>query len=461
MIATDYAIEFVAPCDIKPSPENDDIYGIIKYDDQMNALISSIDRRGLEEPIIVSSDNYIISGHRRYFAAKELRLGCIPIRRKGFSRESRIDEWHRILAEYNPQRIKSVSTLLKEALLARSEDDPRALLHDHDEDQIERTTAVYCDVDGAKILREITEKKAEFLAAVKKVVSSLREFWPLTIRQIHYNLLNDPPLTLTPKRSKFDIEHFRYRNDAKSYDKLVSLLTPARYAGEVPMNAIDDPTRPKVTRSGYFSLDSFLHEEVDGFLCGYHVDKQMDQPRHIEVLGEKGTLMGILRPVCADLYIPLSLGRGYSSIPVFREISERFKSSRKKRMTLIVVSDYDPEGLDLADDAVRTLRDLWNIPVDYHRVGVNREQIDELDLASDFNPAKETSTRLQSFIDKTGGTETWEVEALSPTYVREETKKAILANMDMEIYDRVKSWEVDDVNRLHQIRREVLEMMDL
>ena len=42
---------------------------------------------------------------------------------------------------------------------------------------------------------------------------NLRDYWPLSIRQIHYKLLNDPPLKQTPKRSKFDVEYYRYAND--------------------------------------------------------------------------------------------------------------------------------------------------------------------------------------------------------------------------------------------------------
>ena len=45
-------------------------------------------------------------------------------------------------------------------------------------------------------------------------------------------------------------------------------------------------------------------------------------------------------------------------------------------MVLLVVSDYDPEGLALARDAIRSLRDLWRIPIAYHRVAVRQAQIE-------------------------------------------------------------------------------------
>ena len=100
------------------------------------------------------------------------------------------------------------------------------------------------------------------------------------------------------------------------------------------------------------------------------------------MIGEKNTVAGILKPICGDYYVPLSLARGYTSIPVCRNIANRFRRSYKSAMTLIIASDYDPEGFDLADDVIKTLRDLWDVDVDYQRVAVNREQIDELDLSS-------------------------------------------------------------------------------
>ena len=75
-------------------------------------------------------------------------------------------------------------------------------------------------------------------------------------------------------------------------------------------------------------------------------------------------------------------------------MANRFAASKKERMVLLVVSDYDPEGLALARDAIRSLRDLWEIPIDYHRVALTREQIDEQELYEDFNPPKEKSKNL-------------------------------------------------------------------
>lgn len=449
-----YAVEFVSIGSINPSPENDLVYGKVEHDEQMESLIDSIRNRGLEEPIVISSDNFIVSGHRRYFACRALGWNEVPVRRKSFSRSGCNGEWPRILTEYNPQRVKTTSSLLKEAMLRFSDKDAMSALEDHSKAAIE-VDADFLEVSGTKFVPDVSAKKQEFLAAAVEVTKKMRVYWPLSVRQIHYQLLNNPPLISKPKRSIHPPEHYRYRNDKTSYDALVELLRQARYNGHIAMSCIDDPTRPCFRNSGWSSASAFISEQVSGFLCGYHRDRQQDQPRHLEVLGEKNTLLQILKPICREYYVPLSLGRGYGSIPTWRNMKQRFVASGKKAMTLIVASDYDPEGFDLADDAIRSLRDLFGIPVDYTRIGVNAEQIEELELESDFNPAKETSSRLKSFIERTGSDETWELEALPPDYLQEHVRAAIEANMDMGIYAETCEQEQEDADYLQEVRSEI------
>jgi len=92
--------------EIKPHPLNKDLYDLRDID----GLMASITDLGLLEPIIVSHKGYIISGHRRYEACKRLGLKEIETRVIDVNEE---DE-ELLLVEYNRQRIKTASTLLKE-----------------------------------------------------------------------------------------------------------------------------------------------------------------------------------------------------------------------------------------------------------------------------------------------------------------------------------------------------------
>ena len=54
------------------------------------------------------------------------------------------------------------------------------------------------------------------------------------------------------------------------------------------------------------------------------------QPLHIELIGEKNTLSGTILPVAMEYCIPLTLGRGYCSLPPRHGLTQRFRKSGKE-----------------------------------------------------------------------------------------------------------------------------------
>src|SRR4029077_18273545 len=107
---------------IRPSAENDQLYGPIDlYDDMSAALELSIKERGLAEPLILTADGYILSGHRRFAVCKHLlHWETIPCRTEDRIRREGNPNYLKDLIAYNPQRVKSVGALLREAILRDS-----------------------------------------------------------------------------------------------------------------------------------------------------------------------------------------------------------------------------------------------------------------------------------------------------------------------------------------------------
>lgn len=95
--------------DLRPHPLNYTIYGNEEVDME---LVESIKISGILTPITIKPDNTIISGHRRFAAAKEAgltELDCHEI-----SYIDPLDERAAII-EFNKQRVKTVSQKYKEA----------------------------------------------------------------------------------------------------------------------------------------------------------------------------------------------------------------------------------------------------------------------------------------------------------------------------------------------------------
>src|SRR5207248_11592509 len=60
---------------LNPHPENARIYG----DDVDEKLLASVRAHGVYEPLLVTREGLIISGHRRWKAAKKAGLGEVPV----------------------------------------------------------------------------------------------------------------------------------------------------------------------------------------------------------------------------------------------------------------------------------------------------------------------------------------------------------------------------------------------
>ncbi len=109
---------------IRPSPENDRLYRAIDPDDpEIVALAESVAEFGVREPIVVTRDGWILSGHRRYVAALLAGLNCVPCRIEPLRRSDDLDRFVRLLREYNRQRTKSLDEQLREEVISL---DPQA-----------------------------------------------------------------------------------------------------------------------------------------------------------------------------------------------------------------------------------------------------------------------------------------------------------------------------------------------
>ena len=95
---------------LKPHPLNAEIYQLSSIED----LAASIEQVGLLEPLVVNTENQVISGHRRLRAIKQLKWKSVEvIVRKDIPQDNEAF----YLVQYNQQRIKLASEQVKEILV--------------------------------------------------------------------------------------------------------------------------------------------------------------------------------------------------------------------------------------------------------------------------------------------------------------------------------------------------------
>jgi ParB-like chromosome segregation protein Spo0J len=438
---------------VRPSAQNDTLYRPTDdRDPELRALAQSIEREGILEPLAVTVDkcrssgaHWIISGHRRYAAALIARLDRVPCRVVNIRSDDA--DFSAKLTEYNRQRDKTIAERLREEIVRADPDESYRALQAH-RTQVSKLE----DVDIVPIIGKtkraaISKAKAPLLAAIDRVLQDRRKFWPLSDRQIHYALLNAPPLIHASKPDSI------YQNNKHSYKSLVELLTRARLCSRISWQAIADPTRPVTIWDVHPTTTPFMREELGNFLKNYHRNLQQSQPNHIEIIGEKNTVESTLKPIAAEYCIPLTIGRGYCSLDPRFEMARRFRKSGKEKLILLILSDFDPDGEEICHSFARSMRDdfgVWNLaPV---KVALTSEQVARLNLPANNMEAKKSSTNYKKFVAKYGK-DVYELEALSPEVLQSELRAAIDSVIDCDAFNHEIEAERQDAAELDEIRR--------
>ena len=440
---------------IKPAPENDKLYDPSRQDDpEFLRFVEDIRENGIINPIGVSADGYIFDGHRRYAAAEYLEMERIPIRvDPKISRQKDLDGFVRRLRSCNTQRVKNTAEVMRESLVTMQPDtwhrvcDYRKSVSNVNGEEVFRLV-------GKKTRSKIVQKRMLANAIIEVVVEYYDKYGATSDRKVFYLLLNIPGLL------RNDVRKTPFRNDDKCYQDVTDMLTRLRLDRSIPFNAIVDETRPVVIWNTHRHVGTFIAEQTENFLCGYWRDLLQSQPNHVELLVEKNTVASALRGVSMKYTMPMTSGRGYSSLPPRKAMVDRFRESGREKLVVIVVSDFDPEGQDIPNAFGLSLRDDFDVDPDelvIIKAALTHKQTQELDL-HEGQIAKEESARYERFV-KAYGKRCWELEAVPTDTLIEIVEATIRRNIDLDAFNGELAKQTQEQGELDDHRASVREAL--
>jgi hypothetical protein len=445
--------------EVAETPENWTLYKRpTEADEAWMQLRDSIAEKGILEPIKVSSDGFIISGHRRFLAAEAEGIEEIPvcIQHDVVMKELSTQERLTLLANNNRgSRIKTTAELFMEETV---QIDPEEAIREAQERKAQLFTKAKGFSEEVESIGKIrrtdpTDSRKEFLDAVLEIIQQYRaNVGPVAIsaRHIHYQLLSKKVRTSTYKTG-FIYGEQRHGPDGKpkgdrGEDALSKLLCDARSAGIIPADWIDDTTRPSYVPMAT-TLSNYLNDETRVMFKNYWADVHREQPFHVELLLEKNTLFSLVRThVSKDLRLPLTCLRGYGSYPAARDVAARFKRSGKEKLIAVYISDLDPEGINMPASWKKYLLHDFGVDATVIRAAVTPEQVEKYNLPPDTS-VKLTSSRAKSFI-RDHGDECWELDSMPPRILVDEITKAAKGCLDIDILNAALEQENQDEVRL-------------
>ena len=285
-----------------------------------------------------------------------------------------------------------------------------------------------------------------YLEQVQEVLASMREYWPLTLRQLYYRLVGANVIA----------------NNLGEYKKLSRVLSKARLQELVELEAIEDRSRSMVDWQVYPMADDFVDEAKEDFLTGYSRDLLQTQPVAWEVWVEKDALVNLCRRVAAKYRLPVVVAKGYSSISFVFKLAARIRwewSQNDRPSGIIYLGDFDPSGMNMLPSMVHTLTAEMRVParmLETVRCALNPEHVDEYNLPNSPDAVKEHDRRAKEFIEQYGEIAV-ELDALEPGTLMDLLDNCIKDNLDLARFDEQVELNNKEIERLADMRERALE----
>ena len=258
---------------------------------------------------------------------------------------------------------------------------------------------------------------AQTVEIITTAIGLLREIKPATVRGVAYKLFT---LGLIPDMSK------------RSTDKVSKALVRAREAEALPWQWLVDETREVEQAAQWHDGTVFIRS----VLSQYRKDYWQDQPYHVEVVSEKGTVRGVLAPVLDEFGVPFRVMHGFASATVAHDMAEAI-NARGKPTILLYAGDWDPSGLCMSEaDLPLRLRDYGARAFRLDRIALTKADVKAGSLP--FFPAesKRGDSRYAWFV-RNYGARCWELDALDPRTLRERVRNSILRYLDVDAWNHM------------------------
>jgi hypothetical protein len=267
-------------------------------------------------------------------------------------------------------------------------------------------------------------RHARTLQIIQEAHDILEAFHPMTLRQIHYQLVSRQVTENTPSAYKGLSRHLAY----------------ARRDGLIPWEWMED--RLRVVRNagdGWESVDEYWRFQVRQLEDGYSRALWPSQPAYLHVWLEKDALSGIFDDALRDYNVPYNVGRGYDGWSSIHDASQRYKLINKP-LTILYFGDFDPSGEDMVRSLRERLADRGCTPT-IIKVALTEDDIARYNLPPNFT--KKSDSRSKKHIEKHGDISV-ELDALPPNVLRARLVHEVEQHLDMAALRRVREQEIED-----------------
>src|SRR5215467_562755 len=250
--------------------------------------------------------------------------------------------------------------------------------------------------------------------------------YDLTLRQLYYQFVS---------RDLFE-------NITENYDLLGRVLNKARWNGWFDWDYLVDRTRNVQGVAHWNTPGDILKAAANSF----RLDKWANAEHVVEIWVEKEALAGIIGQAGTGVDCRWFPCRGYVSASEIYQAGLRLVEHIKngQEVTVLHLGDLDPSGLQMTDDNYGRLLKVVRYYTDASKLHFKRNALNMPQIAQynpPENPAKEGDSRYKAFVAYTGGTTSWELDALPPNVLVALIEQEVEALRDEDVWSQASDEE--------------------
>lgn len=264
------------------------------------------------------------------------------------------------------------------------------------------------------------------IAQANEIIDKYRaDGFDLTLRQLYYQCVSRGMIP----------------NNVQEYKRLGDIVSKARRAGLIDWDAIVDRTR--TLRGGSHGWGA-PERVIESAASWFSLDIWAEQPAYCEVWFEKDALMGVFERACQKYRLPYFSCRGYSSDSEIWSAARRLRAESRghggeREIVILHFGDHDPSGVDMTRDIEERIALLGGPrSLEVRRLSLTMEQIQKFNPPP--NPAKESDSRFEGY-RKLYGDESWELDAMEPTYLAGLVETNVHDLIDQTAWEQVRAEE--------------------
>jgi hypothetical protein len=245
----------------------------------------------------------------------------------------------------------------------------------------------------ARPLKRVRATKAEMGARYAALVNIINETAPTSVRHAYYGAI-----------TQHLIEKDTAQTKRSNYGKIQRGVLRLRRASVIDYADIVDNTRWMRKPESFSDID----EAVMHWHRSYRRDLWASNDVLLEVWCESESIAGVLQDVTFRWDVPLLPCKGYSSETFAYNAAANWLRDEERTPAVLYVGDLDLHGKQIEADLRRKLEGFYGDEVEWHRVGLTEEQVEE--------------HGLEALATKSGH---WEAEALPPDVMRRDLESWI------------------------------------